>query len=173
MKTKVIGGVLATALAVSGCNWQSHNTTGTLIGAGAGAGIGAWIGSSSGNALWGGAIGAVGGALVGYFVADVFTTVDPPRAGYTSTFASAADREARDRAEIHFNLACKAMDASTSEAHLRASLAAKPTAPAWNNLGLLLLAKGDAARAKEAFESALRVEPGYEPAALNLEKMKA
>jgi YMGG-like Gly-zipper/Tetratricopeptide repeat len=172
MKSKVIVGLFAASVAVSGCNWQSHHTTGTLIGAGAGAGIGAWIGSGSANAVWGGAIGAVGGALVGYFVADVFTDSEPPRAGYTSTFAESADREARDRAEIHFNLACKAMDASTSEAHLRASIDAKPTAPAWNNLGLLLLAKGDRARAQDAFEAAVRIEPGYEPAVLNLAKMK-
>ena len=168
----MLGGVvMLTLVSTSSCGWQSHHTNGALIGGAAGAGIGAWIGSNSGSAVWGGAIGAVGGAVVGYFVAELFTDPPSPRAGYTSTFAESADREARDRAEIHFHMACKAMDASTSEAHLRASLAAKPTAPAWNNLGLLMLAKGDSVHATEAFQSALSIDATYEPALLNLKKL--
>jgi tetratricopeptide (TPR) repeat protein len=51
-----------------------------------------------------------------------------------------------------------------------------PTAPtardAWNNLGLVYLHKKRYAEAKKAFDEALRIDPTFMPARVNLEKLK-
>ena len=81
-------------------------------------------------------------------------------------------RKSVDLAEHEFRLAITAKDARTSEAHLRKSLAHHPTSPAWNNLGLLQLQDGRRRDAEDSFNRALAVEPGYEPAKRNLDKVK-
>jgi hypothetical protein len=158
----------------SGCScWESKHTKGTLIGGLGGAGLGALIGSMTGSWVWGGIIGLGAGALAGYLIADHFVDSCGHKAGYKSTFESTDARRNVDLAEQEFQLAITAKDSRTSEEHLRRSLAHHPTSPAWNNLGLLQIQDGRRRDAEDSFNRALAVEPGYEPAKRNIEKMKA
>lgn len=70
MKTTLIAGITATALAVTGCADMTPTQSGTAKGAGIGAGIGAVLGSATGGgggdrALKGAALGAAAGAVIG------------------------------------------------------------------------------------------------------------
>jgi hypothetical protein len=179
MGRKVIVAGMAALIALQGCaSWERKHTVGTLAGAAGGAGLGALVGAATGSWVWGGVIGLGAGALAGYLIAEHF--VDdccPPaqKAGYRSTFAPAATSADRSRelAEQEFRVAMTASDAGTSEAHLRKSLAHHPTAPAWNNLGLLQVQDGRRRDAEDSFNRALAIDPGYEAARRNLEKTRA
>ncbi len=58
---------------------------------------------------------------------------------------------------------------SEAEAEIRIVLGAdQANAPAWNTLGVILLATGEKKRATEAFETALKLQPDYEEAKKNL-----
>jgi hypothetical protein len=165
---------LVALVAFQGCScWESKHTKGTLLGGLGGAGLGALIGSMTGSWVWGGIIGLGAGALAGYLIADHFVDSGGHKAGYKSTFASNSADRSRDLAEDEFKLAVQAKDARTSEEHLRKSLAHHPTSPAWNNLGLLQLQDGRRRDAEDSFNRALALDPVYEPAKRNLEKMKA
>lgn len=70
MKIKTISGLLALAIAASGCADMSQTQRGTATGAGVGAGLGAILGASTGGggggrAAGGAVLGAAAGALVG------------------------------------------------------------------------------------------------------------
>jgi tetratricopeptide (TPR) repeat protein len=174
MARKVVVAGLAALIALQGCNcWERKHTTGTLVGGAGGAGLGALIGSMTGSWAWGGIIGLGAGALAGYLIADNFIDSSSHKAGYRSTFETptAADKS-RELAEQEFRAAIQAGDARTSEDHLRRSLAHHPTAPAWNNLGLLQVQDGRRRDAQDSFNRALALDPDYEPARRNLEKTR-
>jgi hypothetical protein len=170
-KTIVVGLVLLVALQSCSC-WENKHTKGTLIGGAAGAGLGALIGSMTGSWVWGGIIGLGAGALAGYLIADHFVDSGGHKAGYKSTFATNDADRSRDEAEREFQLAVQSKDARTSEEHLRRSLGHHPTAPAWNNLGLMQLQDGRKRDAEDSFNRALALDSGYEPARRNLEKVR-
>jgi hypothetical protein len=175
-KRVLIVGLVA-LIAFQGCScWESKHTWGTAIGGATGAGLGALIGAMSGSWVWGGIIGLGAGALAGYLIADNFVDSGGHscghKAGYKSTFATGESTKTRDQAEEEFRLAIQAKDARTSEDHLRKSLSYHPTAPAWNDLGLLQIQDGRRRDAEDSFGRALALDPGYEPARKNLEKAK-
>ena len=87
--------------------------------------------------------------------------------------ASDPDRVRKDDANREFQTAMAAKDTVTAEYHLKKSLDAYPTAAAYNNLGFIYLQSGDRDRARENFRAALRLDPNYEPALQNLEKLGA
>jgi hypothetical protein len=164
---------LVAVVAFEGCScWENKHTTGTIVGGLGGAGLGALIGSMTGSWVWGGIIGLGAGALAGYLIADNFVDSCGHKAGYKSTFASKPGDRSRDLAEDEFRLAVQAKDARTSEEHLRRSLVHHPTSPAWNNLGLLQVQDGRRRDAEDSFNRALALDPAYEPAKKNLEKMR-
>ncbi|MEO6120435.1 MAG: hypothetical protein ABIP12_07080, partial [Terriglobales bacterium] len=67
-----------------------------------------------------------------------------------------------------FLLALSYQQAGEQEKALRIYLGQPQYAQAWNNLGVIYRAKGEEAKAKEAFENALQVESGLNEAKLNL-----
>jgi len=177
MTNRVLIVFLVALVAFQGCScWEKKHTCGTLVGGAGGAGLGALIGSMSGSWVWGGIIGLGAGALAGYLIADHFVDSGGHKAGCKPACkpecASTDARKSVDLAEHEFKLAVTAKDARTSEAHLRKSLAHHPTSPAWNNLGLLQLQDGRRRDAEDSFHRALAVEPGYEPAKRNLDKVR-
>jgi uncharacterized membrane protein len=177
-KKRIIAVALVVLVGLQGCScWESKHTMGTSIGAAGGAGLGALIGSMTGSWVWGGIIGLGAGALAGYLIADNFVDscghkAGGHKAGYKSTFATSDAEKSRNSAEDEFRLAVQCRDARTSEEHLRRSLAHHPTAPAWNNLGLLQLQDGRRRDAEDSFNRSLALDPAYEPAKRNIEKMK-
>jgi hypothetical protein len=174
MAKKVLIVGLVALVALQGCScWESKHTWGTALGGVGGAGLGALIGSMTGSWVWGGIIGLGAGALAGYLIADNFVDSCGHKAGYKSTFAASDTTTSREQAEQEFRLAVQAKDARTSEDHLRKSLGHHPTAPAWNNLGLLQVQDGRRRDAEDSFGRALALDPAYEPARKNLEKAKA
>jgi Tfp pilus assembly protein PilF len=171
-KAIVLG--LVALIALQGCScWEKKHTTGTLVGAAGGAGLGALIGSVSGSWVWGGIIGLGAGALAGYLIAEHFVDSCCHKAGYRSTFETTTVDRSRELAEEEFRLAMQAGDARSSEEHVRKSLAHHPTAPAWNNLGLLQVQDGRRLDAQDSFNRALALDPGYEAARRNLDKLRA
>jgi hypothetical protein len=178
MAKRIIVISLIVALALQSCScWESKHTQGTLLGGAGGAGLGALIGSVSGSWVWGGIIGLGAGALAGYLIAEHFVDTDGHaaghKAGYKSTFAGSDADKSRELAESEFRLAVQSGDARISEEHLRRSLGHHPTAPAWNNLGLLQIQDGRRRDAEDSFNRALALDPAYEPAKKNLERMKS
>lgn len=174
MSRNILIVLFVAVIACQGCGcWDSKHTQGTIIGGVAGAGLGALVGSMAGSWVWGGIIGLGAGALAGYLIADNFCDTCGHKAGYKSTFATPEASKNRDVAEEEFRLAVQAKDARSSEDHLRKSLSSHPTAPAWNNLGLLQVQDGRKRDAEDSFGRALALDPGYEPARKNLEKTKA
>ena len=172
MARKVIAAGLVVLVTLQGCGcWESKHTKGTLLGGAGGAGLGALIGSMTGSWVWGGIIGLGAGALAGYLIADNFCDSGGHKAGCKSTYASDVNKS-RDLAEEEFRLAVQCKDARTSEAHLRRSLGHHPSAPAWNNLGLLQLQDGRRRDADDSFSRALALDPSYEPAKRNLDRIR-
>jgi hypothetical protein len=177
MSHKVICIGLVALIALQGCTscWEDRHTAGVALGGAGGAGLGALVGSMTGSWVWGGIIGLGAGALAGYIIAEHFLDDGPPphHAGYRSTFATPEADRSREMAEAEFRLAMQATDARRSEEHLRRSLAHHPTAPAWNNLGLMQLQDGRRLDAQDSFNRALAIDPDYEPAKRNQARMKS
>lgn len=175
-RTIVVSLIVLVTLQSCSC-WEGKHTTGTLVGAAGGAGLGALVGAMTGSWVWGGIIGLGAGALAGYLIAEHFVDSNgnkpAHKAGYKSTFSSSDADKSRDLAESEFRLAVQSGDARTSEEHLRRSLGHHPTAPAWNNLGLLQIQDGRTRDAEDSFNRALALDPAYEPARKNLDRMKA
>ncbi len=155
------------SLAVSGCTFNERNSRGTATGGAVGLGAGALIGAATGSWWKGALIGAGAGALIGYSVSS-----EPERPRYTSSYAS-EDARRRDDAERHFRLAMDARDSATSEFHLKQSVSIYPTPHAHNNLGLIQLQAGDKDGARTSFRRAIELDPRYDPALRNLEKLGA
>lgn len=168
----------ATFLLVSGGCASRRAGSGAVIGGASGAVIGGVIGSKTGSWGQGALIGAGAGALLGYVIANETDPAhDRPRSDGAAPApryeASDPDRARKDDANREFQTAMAAKDTVTTEYHLKRSLDAYPTAAAYNNLGLVYLNAGDKDRARENFRSALRLDPNYEPALQNLEKLGA
>jgi tetratricopeptide (TPR) repeat protein len=161
--------VMATSSGCSSFDSWSRNEKGAAIGGVAGAGLGAIIGSMTGSWAWGALIGAAGGALAGYVIANETSTSET--ASSTSAAPAKSAGPQQEEADRQFRLALQAKDSSTSEYHLKKSIEAYPTPYAHNNLGIMYLAKDDRAAAREQFQRALAVDPGYAPAKDNLDKM--
>ena len=123
----------------------------------------------------------VAGALLGYVVAnetdpknDRYDAPPPPPPPRERPVTQADPLESRKaEANRQFLVAMAAKDMATTEYHLRESLSLYPTPQAHNNLGLVYLDQGDRDRARENFRAALSLDPKYEPALQNLEKLGA
>ncbi len=171
MRKRILCGVLAAAVLVTapGCSGWSRGAKGATIGGLGGAGLGALVGSTLGSWGWGAVIGAGAGALAGYIIAEATAPDEaPPSAGL-----SERERSRAAEADRYFDLARHASSQQESEYYLKKSIEVKPSAAAYNNLGLVYLQAGDRRRATEAWENAVALEPGYRPAAENLAKVRA
>lgn len=166
IRPKPIVSLLAVAL-VCGCTFNERNSRGTAGGAAIGAGAGALIGAATGSWWQGALFGAGTGALIGYAVSSEPET---PRS-YTSSDRAREDARRRDDAERQFRLGMDARDSATAEYHLKQSVAIYPTPHAWNNLGLIQLQAGDKGAARTSFRNAIELDPRYDPALKNLEKL--
>ncbi|HYC79095.1 MAG TPA: tetratricopeptide repeat protein, partial [Planctomycetota bacterium] len=153
---------------------QSNTGRGAAVGAATGAVLGGVIGAATGSWAWGALIGAGAGALTGYVIAE---ETDPAkdRARYEPVPANStsydADRQRRDDADREYRVAMAAKDSATAEYHLKRSLDFYPTPAAHNNLGLIYMQSGDRDRAREQFRAAVRLDPNYDPALQNLERL--
>lgn len=165
MKYSRLAAAALIPLAVAGCTFNERNSRGTAQGGAIGLGAGAIIGAATGSWWKGALIGAGAGALIGYSVSS-----EPERPRYYSSYRS-DDARRRDDAERHFRLAMDARDSATSEYHLKQSLSLHPTPHAYNNLGLVQLQSGDKDAARTSFRRAIELDPRYDPALLNLEKL--
>jgi tetratricopeptide (TPR) repeat protein len=171
---------LALALGSAGCA-SRRNNSGALIGGASGAVVGGVIGSKSGSWGKGALIGAGAGALLGYVIAnetdpknDRYEPPPPPPPPPPRQVSVADPVEARKaEATRQFQVAMAAKDMATTEYHLRESIAVYPTPQAHNNLGLVHLDRGERDLARENFRAAVRLDPNYEPALQNLEKLGA
>jgi hypothetical protein len=160
-----VGLVAVSLLWLPACSsWENRHTKGVAIGGLAGGGLGALVGSALGSWGWGAVIGVGAGALAGYIIADSSAS-EPARTTGT------ADRRAAE-ADQYFVQARKAQTAAESEYYLKRSIELRPTAAAYNNLGLLYLQSGDRARAQEMWQKALDLDPGYVPARENLDRAR-
>lgn len=153
-----------------GCTFNERNSRGTAVGGAVGAGAGALIGAATGSWWKGALFGAGTGALLGYAVSS---EPEKPRAYTSSDRRAQEDALRRDDAERHFRLGMDARDSATSEYHLRKSVELYPTPHAWNNLGLIQLQGGDKSAARTSFRNAIELDPRYDPALKNLEKLGA
>ena len=162
---------LLPALVLSGCCcWEPENRDGAVTGGVLGAAGGAIIGAMTGSWVWGALIGAGTGALAGYVIADNSHKYrrPPPSDRHVS-----AESEARVRGEAdrEFQVAMDSKDSATATYHLRKSIELYPTPAAHNNLGLLHLQGGDRESARASFRQAILLDPSYEPALNNLERL--
>jgi len=64
-------------------------------------------------------------------------------------------------------------DLSAAVKTMESAVARNPTAPALNNLGSVYANRGEIRKAVQAFQTAVRVDPSFEPARRNLEKALA
>jgi tetratricopeptide (TPR) repeat protein len=173
MTKKLISYGLVVVVVAQGCaSWEEKHTKGTVIGGLAGAGLGALIGAATGSWAWGAVIGLGAGALAGYAIADSSGS-DDPKAGDRATYATEDARRRREEADREFRIAMEARDAASSEFHLKKSIELYPTPGAYNNLGLLQLQAGDREAARSSFRQAIALDPQYDPALQNLEKLGA
>jgi hypothetical protein len=179
-RTRFVSAALAVVTAFGATACATRRGTGAAVGAGSGAVVGGVIGSKSGSCGKGALIGAGAGALLGYVIAnesdparDRPRTVGAPPPPPPRYEAGDPNVAKKDEATREFQTAMAARDAVTTEYHLRRSLDAYPTPAAYNNLGLVLLNGGDKTGARENFRRALQLDPAYEPALQNLEKLGA
>jgi osmotically inducible lipoprotein OsmB len=156
-------------LAQGCCSWDEENREGAVTGGLLGAAGGIIIGSMTGSWVWGGLIGGSMGALAGYVIAD--NSKDKPKAEPAEYPVGAA--RMRQEADREFKVAMEAKDSRSAEFHLRESIKFCPTPAAHNNLGIIQLQQGDRASARASFRSAILLDPGYDPALKNLEKLGA
>ncbi len=163
----------------AGCA-SRRNNTGAAIGGASGAVVGGVIGSKSGSWGKGALIGAGAGALLGYVIAnetdpknDRYEAPPPPPPRERPVTQADPSESRKAEANRQFLVAMAAKDMATTEYHLRESIAMHPTPQAHNNLGLVYLDQGDRNRARENFRAALSLDPKYEPALQNLEKLGA
>jgi tetratricopeptide (TPR) repeat protein len=169
MSKRVLAAALAALMLVQGCaSWDKEDRDGAVAGGLIGAGGGALIGAMTGSWFWGAVVGAGTGALAGYVIAD---TNKDHRAAKASDRAYGA--HARDDADREFKVAMDAKDKATAEYHLKRSIDRFPTAAAHNNLGLIELQDGRRDAARASFREAIALDPRYEPALKNLEKIGA
>lgn len=176
--TRATAGLLVAAFAFGGAGCASRrNSTGAVIGGASGAVIGGVIGSKTGSWGKGALIGAGAGALLGYVVANETDPkndrYEPPPPREPARYAADPTEQRKNDAAREFDVAMNAKDMATTEYHLRKSIDIYPTPQAYNNLGLVYLNNGAHAAARDNFRAALRLDPNYEPALQNLEKLGA
>lgn len=171
----------AGALALTGCrNWEERHTGGVVLGGATGAALGALVGSAAGNWGKGAVIGAGAGALTGYLVAESTRPrfSRPPRryevehreVVYRSDPPSEADRRQAD-AEAYFQRGLWAEDEMEAERLFKKSIDLYPSPPAYNNLGLIYIRRGEREEARRMWRKALDLDPDYHPARENLRRL--
>jgi tetratricopeptide (TPR) repeat protein len=167
MSNRMLAAGLAVLLFAQGCaSWEQKHRDGAVAGGLIGAGGGAIVGAMTGSWFWGALIGAGSGALAGYVIADNSADHRAPRSS-----DRAYGQNAREDADREFKLSMEAKDRASAEYHLRRSIDRFPTPAAHNNLGLLALQDGRRDTARANFREAIALDPRYEPALKNLEKM--
>ncbi len=185
MSKVLIGTGLVLIVALQGCrSTDDRRAKCAAIRGVAGAGVGAAIGSKTGSWGWGAGIGAVAGAALGYAIADSTDDHDrhrerdgravvygPPPAAPQPPPMDEETRRRREEADRDFQIAMESKDSTTAEYHLKKSIEEYPTPAAHNNLGILYLNAGDREAARFNFRQAIVLDPHYEPALQNLEKL--
>ena len=158
--------VAAQALALPAC--KSEDDT-KLLGAAIGAAAGAAAGRKAGgkkNKTGGAIIGAVVGGVAGYLIAGAF--------GGNATPEEKAKPEFQE-ANKEFDQGVAAKEAGDDQAamtHYKEASRLAPEQPEpYNNAGLIYLESGDRTNAEASFRKALTVDPEFEPAKTNLQKM--
>jgi tetratricopeptide (TPR) repeat protein len=158
--------VAANALALPACKTDSENQMlGASIGAIAGAFAGREIAGKK-NRTGGTIIGAVIGGVAGYAIAGGFGSKATPEEQAKPEFQQA-------NKEFDAGVAAKtAGDEQAAMAHYTEASRLAPEQPEpYNNQGLIFLEKGDRVNAEASFRKALTVDPEFEPAKTNLQKM--
>jgi tetratricopeptide (TPR) repeat protein len=166
-KGLVLAGLLgAQTLVLPAC--QSEKDT-QLLAAGLGAAAGAAIGRKAGgkkNKTGGMIIGAVIGGVAGYAIAGGFGGGATPEEKAKPEF---------QQANKEFDAGAAAKNAGDNQgaiAHYNEASRLAPEQPEpYNNAGLIYLEQGDRTNAEASFRKALSVDPEFEPAKTNLEKM--
>lgn len=136
-------------------------TTGAIVGATAGAVIGSESDRTAEGAVIGGIIGGLAGAVI---AGNQERSVAPSEPRY--------HRRACRKGAIYFERARQARRLERQVYWLREGLRYCPNNPAaHNDLGVALLLLGKPVAARRHFEIALDIDPGYEPARINLRRM--
>lgn len=166
-KGLALAGLLAAqTLALPAC--KSEDDT-KLLGAAIGAAAGAAAGRAAGgkkNKTGGTIIGAVVGGVAGYLIAGAFGGNATPEEKAKPEFQEA-------NKEFDQGVAAKeAGDEQAAMAHYKEASRLAPEQPEpYNNAGLIYLENGDRTNAEASFRKALAVDPAFEPAKTNLQKM--
>jgi tetratricopeptide (TPR) repeat protein len=158
--------VLAPSALVPGCANEENNK---WLGAGIGAGVGVLAGRAlapKGSGATGAILGGVIGGVAGYAIAGGF--------GSKATEEQKKSPEFK-QASSEFDQGVEAKKAGNDQAALghytKASQLAPDQPESYNNAGLIYLERGDKGLAEANFRKALEVDPKFEPARTNLEKM--
>jgi len=151
-------------LLLSACATSYQERTaaqGAVIGATAGAVIGAQSDHVAEGAVIGGALGALAGAVIA-----------EGRQNRVDTSGSRYHRPACHEGAGYFDRANRAGDIDRKIYLLQQGLRYCPNNPAaHNDLGVALVLSGDRAAARTHFRYALRIDPDYEPAQRNLDRL--
>jgi len=152
-------------LLLSACATPYQQRT-TAQGAAIGATAGAVIGHQSGNAAEGAMIGGALGALAGAVLAE-----QREKGAYAS--APRYHRRACRQGAQYFNQAHRAQNLDRKIKLLRKGLRYCPNNPAaHNDLGVALVLRGNEREARTHFNRALRLDPNYQPARSNLDRLR-
>jgi len=155
---------ISMVLLLSACATPYQQRT-TAQGAVIGATAGAVIGHQSGNAAEGAMIGGALGALAGAVLAE-----QRKKGAYAS--APRYHRRACSRGAQYFDRAYRAQNLDRKIHLLRKGLRYCPNNPAaHNDLGVALVLRGDEREARNHFNHALRLDPDYQPARRNLDRL--
>ncbi len=172
MRHRRVAAVVALSLVPSmllpGCEGMSSGEK-KATGAGAGAVIGGIAGYFAGgkhHRAGGTIIGAVIGGVAGYALAGGFGSDAPAERKQDPNF---------QQANKEFDAGVQAKNSGDSAGAMQHYQQAQQLAPdqpePYNNAGLIYLEQGDRANAEASFRKALQVDPNYEPAKTNLQKM--
>lgn len=158
--------VLAPAALLPGCANPDNNK---WLGAGIGAGAGALAGhaiAGKGHGTAGTIIGAVVGGVAGYAIAGGFGSKASDEEKASPGFQQASNE---------FDKGAEAKKSGNDQAALdhytKASQLAPDQPESYNNAGIIYLDRGDKTNAEAMFRKALEVDPTFEPAKTNLQKM--
>jgi hypothetical protein len=186
---------LVLVLAAAPACQVNERITGTIAGAAGGALVGGLLGSAVGSTAAGVVLGGVAGGAAGYIWGDYMAdrreracapcpTAPPspcaaPLAGDPAAVpagqvagVTGSIEESRSRARTAFEAGRGARTPSVALACYDDSIRLDPSRPEPHNAkGLVYLFQGKKADARVAFERALAVDPGYQPAQWNLRKL--
>jgi len=151
-------------LMLSACATPYQQRT-SAQGAAIGAAAGAVIGHQSGNAAEGAVIGGALGALAGAVLAE-------QRENGVRTSGPRYHRRACREGAKYFDQAHRTQRLDRKIHLLKKGLRYCPNNPAaHNDLGVALVLRGDAREARAHFNRALRLDPNYQPARRNLDRL--